>query len=431
MSLKIKKNTVEILFLIFMFLISFINTFTLFLFFVSLLLLFRQGGSGALKIIILIFIRTIINPELAVSIGALELVKMGLLSLTGLYLVSKYNDVDSKYKSKLNPILLTLLIFSAYNVLVALFISSLPTISISKNIFYVLVFSGVLIGVASTVNKFNVYFWLRNCLSIVMYASLVTMPFPFAYETNGRAFQGILTHPNMFGIFSVLYLALILSRKIKSVDYITIIATVLMISLSDSRTALISAATLLILKVLTSISYKPTFLKLASLSFGLALIVLFYRSIKESFLGFIAKGGSIDNILLSRESQIGDLMFNIQQSPIFGNGFSTPILPYRSFSFSTDAIVEPGNLILAVLSYSGIIGFIIFSSYILLIMFSNKENMLKRITLVIAPLLISMGEMVFFSSNSIGPLCYLLFAIYIIYDENKYENYRVNSATSQ
>ncbi|CAD2074895.1 hypothetical protein JEOAER750_01045 [Jeotgalicoccus aerolatus] len=422
MLLKLKKSSIETVLLTVIFLLSLLNTFTLLLFYVLILFLFMQKSTGALKIIILIFIRTIINPELAVSTNTLEFVKMGILSLSGLYLISKYNEIHLRYKYKLNPILLTILLFFIYNIFVSLFFGSLPIVSIAKLVFYVLVFCGVMIGVARSSYTFNVFYWLKNCLTIILYLSLITIPLPLAYETNGRAFQGILDHPNMFGIFFVMYLALIVSGPLKKMDYLNIIMTLVMISISDSRTALISALVVLSLKILCSLLLKPTYINLALISYSLIIFVLFYEKIVDLFIDFLAKGGSIDNILFSRESQIGNLISNIQLNPIWGNGFSTPVLPYRSFLFSTDAIVEPGNLILAVISYSGLIGFIIFLTYMWLILFSNKESLLKRLYLFITPIIVSMGEMVFFSSNSIGPFCYILFAIYIIYDEKNYEN---------
>lgn len=121
-----------------------------------------------------------------------------------------------------------------------------------------------------------------------------------------------------------------------------------------------------------------THLKVSAISFAGALSVLFYKPILGFFGSFLAKNQNLSNILFSREKQIENVVNNFQQNPLFGNGFGVPVLPFRSFSFSMEYTVEPGNLILAVLAYSGIIGLFVFCIYILQLFTSNRNNMTKN-----------------------------------------------------
>ena len=419
MPKKISKRSVEVVALLILMIFSFVNTVALLFFLVSILFLLRQGAPGALKIIILIMLRTVINPGIAVPIESFEMVKMGILMISALYLISKHNKLDSLSRNQLKWPLVTISAFGMYNFFVAFVFSSLPVVASSKMLFYIVVFLGVLIGVAYVVEKFDVFKWLTNWIKLIMLISLFTIPLDVAYLKNGRAFQGILNHPNMFGIFAVLFIALLLAQKIKKIDIIFLVITLIMIALSDSRTSLIAAVVIVGVYILTTIINNATFLKLSLLAFSAASLLIFYERIIEFFANFMAKGGTLDDVLFSREEQIGELLFNFQQNPIFGNGFNVPLLLSRDFSFSTAYIVESGNLILSVLSFSGIIGFFIFSLYMIQILFSNKSNLLKRPFVLIAPILVSMGEMVFFSSNNIGPFCYLMIAMYMFYDKNR------------
>lgn len=98
-----------------------------------------------------------------------------------------------------------------------------------------------------------------------------------------------------------------------------------------------------------------------------------------------------------------------------------PKLSFRTYNFSFDYIVEPGNLLIAVLSFSGIIGFIIFLVFISKIILSNKKKFKILYFLPMSIFLINMGEMVFFSSNNIGIWIYMMLGIYMVYGENEVE----------
>lgn len=109
-------------------------------------------------------------------------------------------------------------------------------------------------------------------------------------------------------------------------------------------------------------------------------------------------------------------MQSFRSNPLFGKGFAVPIYPNRSFIISTEFVVEPGNLLLSVLACGGIIGFVLFSIYMLNILITNKKNFKSLIYLPLASVMISMGEMVFFSSNNIGIWLYMFIGIYVFYN---------------
>ncbi|MBH9967914.1 O-antigen ligase family protein [[Bacillus] enclensis] len=423
----VNKLSLEWIFLILLFLISFINTFSLLVFFISILLLLRQKEVGAIKIINIITLRTIINPGLAIDVGTMQNLKWLVLFVCSFYLVLSIRKLSGSNLKKVKLVLLPLLLFSLFNILVALIFSSLPIIAIFKLISYSFIFSAVIIGVGYTISKIHWIDWYIKVFSFVYLLSIPFVSSPIGYLRNGRGFQGLFNHPNMFGIVSVLFVALILTKsqlnKNLSHFHFTLMVLVMgMIFLSQSRTSLMSSLLLILIYIFLVIIKRLSYLKIVFISASIIILLVFSKSLVSLLMDFLAKGQTSGDILISRASQVSTLLTNFYSNPLFGTGFAVPVLPYRYFGFSTNFIVEPGNIVLAVLSYSGIIGFILFIIYMLQVLRTNKTSLHINIFLFLAPLLISMGEMVFFSSNNIGIWCYMFLAIYMFESRNEGNN---------
>ncbi len=420
--MKIKKTTIEWLGIILLFLLSFINEFTLLLFLVLLLLFLMQKEVGALKIINMITLRTIINPGIGIDISRWQNIKWLLLFLVSFYLVKSYFLLNIEEKKKVRYIGIPFLVFVFYNAISSLAYSTLPTVAIFKLISYSLIFLGVFIGVSYTSKKYDWVQWMNSMFLILMFFSLVTVKFPIAYLRNGHAFQGITNQPNMFGIVTVLFISITLANSQRFIKgsrmklVIIIIAANYLIILSESRTALIASMMILLIYTIYS-NYMNKIEKIISINFLSIVMIVFLvidNSLIEFIKGFIYKGNS--SLLYSRLNQIDGLLENFLRNPLFGSGFSVPVIPYRTFSFSTEFVVEPGNLILSVLSYSGAVGFCLFLVFLFKVYKSNNKDFGIYGYLLISSLLISMGEMVFFSSNNIGTWIYMYLSLYVFAD---------------
>lgn len=404
-----------------LFLFSFVNTASVLIFMVGILALLYQREIGAIKIINLLIFRTIINPGFAVDIGFAQNIKWVIMLTCAIYLLFSLRKLTKQNRSRIKWVLIWAVLFAAYNFFVAYIHSSFPVVASFKNVSYTLVFLGILIGIAYTIEKFDWLDWITKWFALLMIFSLLLVPFPVAYLINGISFQGALNHPNMFGIIAAMFLCLLLVRySSENTRYYWLMLspiTLSLILLSRSRTALITSLVLLFIYFMIKNSKKLTNLRVVAISFISAGVFLFYSSVANFLEGFILKGQA-SNILYSRQEQVNTLLFNFQSNPWFGTGFSVPYFPqFRFNGFSMDFVVEPGNLVLAVLSYCGIIGFTIFVFYMLQILLTNLRNSSKNIYLFLTPFFICMGEMVFFSSNSIGVFCYMFLALYIYNDK--------------
>jgi hypothetical protein len=425
----LKKDLFEWILILVLFVLSFISQQILMLVLgLTFLLVLQQKEIGALKALNLITLRTVINPGISVGITSLQNLKWLLIFAYSFYLILAYFKLSEEEKKKISKTKHWIILFSIYNMITAFLFSSLPIVAIAKLFSYSFVFIAVLIGIAYTNKYINWIEWIFKLLFLLIIPSFLLINNSLGYLRNGISFQGFTNQPNMFGILSVLFIAITLTYiKIHNRDkkyYLIVALSFFMIILSKSRTSFISSSVIILLYLLF-LEKERIFKFIAADFFVVFLIIILYieRDIINPLINFLQKGH--ENILYSRMNQVGGLLSNFLDSPWFGNGFLVPVLSYRSFDFSFEYIVEPGNLILSVLSFSGIIGFIIFSVFILKIIFSNKNNFKKLIYLPLSTLLISMGEMVFFSTNNIGIWLYMLIAIYVVYDEETTDKYKL------
>ncbi|AZU64482.1 O-antigen ligase family protein [Neobacillus mesonae] len=421
----IKKSTLEWVIIICLIIFSCINTSTMFISMLLFLAFLIQKELGALKIINIITLRTVINPGLGIDIGNQQNLKWIILFLCSIYLLFSYSKLKKCDKRKINLVINIVLLFTTYNIFVAFVFSSLPIVAIIKLLSYTIIFLGTLIGVGYTYRKIDWLKWMLSLFTIMMACSFIFLPLPVSRLRNGVSFQGIINHPNMFGILAVFFVATVLSysqinKNFKKVYlYSSLILVLYMVILSKSRTSLISCILLILLYVLFS-NYK-TVVKFIILPFSIIGVIFLAlgSNISEFLIKFLYKGQGQGELLNSRIGQIESLTSNFKNSPWFGNGFSVPVLPFKSYVFSFDYVVEPGNLILSVLSYSGVIGFFIFITYIFIALWKNIKNFKKIGFLPVATLIISMGEMVFFSSNNIGIWCYMFLSMYLFFNNRK------------
>lgn len=417
-GLVIKKTNLEWWIICLVFIFSFINSVTLFISLILLLILLKQKEIGTIKILNLITMRTIINPGLAVGIDSFQNIKWMIIYLCSFYLIWGYKHIDHNIRKRLDKILLAISFYTIYSAFASFFFSTLPIVAIFKLLSYSIVFIALIIGVANTNTKYNWLDWMYSMMVIIFIGSIPFIALPVGYLINGHAFQGITNQPNMFGILGGLFTALIVSRiqlsrfngQLKPLILLSVL--LYMIILSKSRTGFITAVlTIMLFLFFSKINRIQKIIMFNFYGLITILYALFDGRLIQFIHAFLYKGN--EDILFSRVNQVDGLIFNFLRNPWFGSGFAVPVTPYRSFGFSTEYIVEPGNLILALLSYGGIFGFALFLNYMFKLINSNKKNYKFLIFLPLSTIFISMGEMVFFSSNNIGIWLYMMLSIYI------------------
>lgn len=419
MSNVLSTNKYLLLFVIFIF--SLINNIGLAVFLILILMIGLLNPVTAIISINLVTLRTIMNPGIAVPIDNFQSIKWVVLFLCSVRLFLNYKNI--KDLKKLLNVIIPILAYIMYSIISSFLFSSLPMVAILKIISYGFIFVAILIGVESTIDKIDWLDWLYKMMTIIPIVSVFLIPTSIGYLRNARGLQGITNHPNLFGILLVMFIAINITRiqnhkfKYLGVGHLLNVLSLSLIWMSQSRTSLITAIIIIIIYIfLINKNLLKKTLIINSISLTMLLFFVINRNVIGYLESFLLKGS--DNLINSRAEQIATLQESIEKNPLFGTGFAVPVLPVRSYAISSDFIVEPGNIVLSVVAYGGVFGLILFSFYFYRIIKIGKNNFSNYVFLPISTILISLGEMVFFSSNNIGPWLYMFIAIYL-FDHTK------------
>ncbi len=411
-GLKIQINKEDIVLSV-LFAISLVNTFMLIVSTVAALLyLFIKNNAavGATKGLVFIAIRTIINPGLSLGYEPVATLKwLIILSLASIIIIFS----AFKHPVYNRTFFTLLLVFFVYIIIQSLLFSGYPIVSIFKAFAWFFVFIAVIIAVVNNPEKQWVEY-ITNYLNSILLFSPLAIVLDIAYLRNGHAFQGITNQPNMLGIITALAFALnihLMQRRFNFFRALMLILSVILCILSESRTGVLCITMCFMIYIWFSPISKVARIQLTFLTVLLAFATLSI-GYGDSILGFMYKGRSFGDLLYSRESQINRAFLKFKQNKWFGSGFMVPFNNgYHSFSFSFDIAIEPGNIIMALLGDLGIVGLLLFSiPYGNLFYNMDRKNLLLFLT----PIIASMGEMMFFSTNNIAVIYYILYAVCLV-----------------
>lgn len=343
------------------------------------------------------------------------------------FLILRYSNIKNiKFKNKYNKILLCIIAFSSVTAMFSLVVSSYPTTAIFKIMSFLLAFSAVMKGVASTREHVNWNDFFVSLYGILYIISIIMIPFK-QFRVVNDDFQGMFNHVNIFGIISVLFLVALLNsqfyKKYKILRIFMICAIFFMEYLSASRTGMFSC---IIVCVIYIFSKKRGLPKIAGIILLLCIITFFFpqnllSNIEQGVNEFIYKNNAT-SIIDSREETLELYYSKFNAEPICGTGFMVPYdSTVRDYTLSFGLLVEPGNLLWTLLGDTGIVGTFIFILFFVVMLFNGK---MSRVYLIAAVFLICMGEMVFFSVNNMAIIIYLILAIYV-FDEQSYQKNRL------
>src|SRR5699024_971804 len=162
---------------------------------------YKEKEIGGIKALNLLTLREVINPGLAIGYGVLQSIKWLLIFLISFYLICSVVKLHERDLNKLKNYLIFFIIYIIYSILSSFIFSNLPIVAIFKIISYAIPFIGVLIGVVYTRNQISWIAWLKRLFSIIVIVSFPLIFLPLGYLRNNISFQGILNHPNLFGVF--------------------------------------------------------------------------------------------------------------------------------------------------------------------------------------------------------------------------------------
>lgn len=427
MSMKETCPPWEIGFVAIGFALSLIHSLVCAAYFLLLLLLLRQRIVGCLKGLLIVTTRGILSAAIGAEVSGLaSTVKWILIFVFSFYILfsQKQEQTDYNQLKCHNTLFLLVGLFAIYSVIASLITGSYPVISAFKIISYSIPFLAVIMGVSLTNHQVD---WAEYCyllLSPVIVISAIVIPFG-SFKVVNDSFQGIINHPNLFGIFGAIYLCFLLYsnysfRKTGGLDWkriVLMVLTFVMIYLSASRTGLFSAIVILLMYFIT-MNAESKIKLIAGLAIFAVIIAIYFAVDNNAYQGFvdeinhfIMKRENAESVLDTREQLMEASMNKFRANPLFGSGFGVGYTPsIKSFEFSMEMTYESGNLYTTLLGDTGVLGLAFFALYMGYILLQTKP---KKWMLFIAPIIISLGEMAFFSTNNIAIYYFVMLGICI------------------
>ncbi len=402
-----------------LFFISFVNVYFVLVFYVFIMFSSFYGVDKCLKTLVLITVRGLMSDAVAVSTSRFYLVKWIIIfGTSGLIFLFAFLNSDVDFR-KANKVVIAISVFAVYCGASAFITSSFPLTAAFKVFSFVVPFIAVILAMAFVEDVKSIIDYMVLLLSFLFAVSFLIIPFSRFRITNGN-FQGVFNHVNMFGVMAAMYVAVLLASDVlknrKYLRPLIVLSVIVMTYLSASRTGLFSVLLCVILYLLLySKRQKNTVVAFLSILFIAVFVIFVLDNLGYVNLmllkanDFIFKGRV--SILSTRESQLDEYKSVFLSSPVFGRGFMVPyVRGAKNYSLSFSLVVEPGNIILALLAFSGIIGLVLFL-IALIVIIANGD--LKKVYLIFALLLINMGEMVFFSTNNMALLIYIVIGYYL------------------
>lgn len=407
--------------------------------YVLLIIYALLGRANMLHAVAAIWFFTMSNAEITGMASSAVIWRFVIVQLAAVFVFIYY--IASTKKFKVTLCLAMVMIFGLYACLTSIIVSNYPLVSILKCVNWVIMCVSLMaIWQSLSDDEFNrtgnEIFCGLCALGVI---SLLFLKSSSGYSVNGTGFNGVMNHPQSFGVTLAVTSAWIVARVLTHKNFLwlgLIIASIcLFLTLkTECRTAglalaIATAFSALVKLVIPNIHAKTdgnNIIKhrivilsvLCAILFS-AVITLHPRSVND----YLIKRRSnlsvniVDIYLDSRGILIDTMISNVKQHPFTGVGFGVSsdqsamniyYDPY--FNLPISAVIEKGVLPVAVLEETGMIGFIIFSILILSFIVAAIKNGFPQLLVLTTVLLTNLGEYTFFSLGGNGMLLILIIA---------------------
>lgn len=409
-----------------LFIFSFINSTTFLVYLGFLCLQGMKDVTWLLKSLIWISLRTIVNYQIAtVGNGIVQMTKWGSIFLLATLLVTIQSD-ENESTWTVNRVIIPLVSLGAYLVVHSILFSGYPLTSVFKAFSYLYVYIAILVGIGKLASWMDISSYMYHSIRSIMILSIFVFPFRALSFSTASLYQGFTNQSNMFGLMAALFFATfyyeLSKKKCLAIDMFIAAATFVLVIFSGSRNGMLTIAILTLIYFLISdhsISIKVLVAIVLIAIIGFALSI--DSDLKNGILSFIYKVDDIENaidsnrdIFISRNIQRIQFLQKFNENKWFGTGFAVPYNGgAQDWSLYFSLIVEPGNIVYAILGDIGVVGLIFIISAYLCIWFNRVSS--KSLLLFVAPFSVSIGEMVFFSTNNMAMLLYIMFGL-VLFD---------------
>ncbi len=410
---------------------------------IALIMWSLTGTTRAVRAMILGYVLFSLNPALFSLWPRMWVLRWFLLISAVLRVFHDWNAAGCPIPKWLPCFLL----FVFLALLSSIFRSYALTVSLFKLFAFALGFITIAIGVDLT-PEYNWRRWIYTLWAVILISSLLLIPLKFGYvRTAGRSFQGILKHPQEYGIFFAIPAALLTGRlfldheeRAPLVHLVLLIPMWATIILSRTRTAVLAIALAFFAAFIVSLfrRERPPIKPIVALYILIVLVIsivyldrisdsIHFGRIYEPVFGFLTKGASdnvregrvglSEGVFATRTQFIAPSLDNFRKSPLVGTGFGIASDPgtfriNRFHGIPVSATIEKGFIFSALLEETGILGTLAFIVFIVAFTVNAfRYGKFSSYMFILTAFLITFGEMGFFSPGAIGPYIWFCMAI--------------------
>lgn len=386
-----------------------------------------KGYSEAVKALILAWLVGALNPGFAFGAEASSLGRPFVYFATAISVFGRTGLVMSM--NAIWPLVLGMVF-----VIHSLLFSEMADVSLLKSVIWTLVTVTIFQAFAKMTQDEMRDFtrWLLAVSVMIMVISWPLVFAPVGFLRNGRGFQGVLNHPQTYGVF-VGILAAFMAAKILGetkpprVYFAIFGSAVIALLLSQTRTGGVSflGGVLVALALLTVFRQGRTLIPGAKSKRTALFMFLIFTAMALSIdrwslfvLQYVVKGYDIsvlsDLYATSRGHLLDRSLVNFNESPLTGVGFGIEITRemnvYRDpfFGLPLSAPIEKGNAYIASLEEVGSIVSVVILVWLLYLLRRAFYGGVVALTTFCAVLLINIGEAILFSPGGNGLLMLLL-----------------------
>ena len=276
--------------------------------------------------------------------------------------------------------------------------------------------------------------WFEGLWMALVLGSLPLFWSELGYVTNQRSFQGLLNHPQAFGIVSATALAWYCGRLLEQLDerrwrrralldIVMIAASAALLIKSESRTAVAAVVLGGLLALIVRVGSLSKRSVLVALVIGgvFAAGVATSPSLKAWTINFLRKWDTEASLtratVITREAMIVQSWENFKQHPLVGIGLGVESVPgtsenleqVRHLGMPVSRPVEKGFLPTALLEETGVVGTLLFGLFIAGILLRiAKISAFPALWVGLTAVFINLGESVLLSPGGMGLFVWLV-----------------------
>jgi len=337
-------------------------------------------------------------------------------------------------------ILLTVDLFALFSAVGSLIVSYAPVISLLKlGVLWLAIRTVVIASVAARDSDQELREWFAAFGKVVILGSVPLLLFTVGFLKNGRGFQGLLNHPQAFGVFLAPWVAFFVGEALqgyhkrrRAILWLFVV-TVLLIS-TGARTGALGALVGTAAVVLTHFagrhpvmvsprSRQTMVITVTALALVASLGVLFIPGSEdlptESITWRKSYEGTVwEGFQASRGALIERSLAGFSASPYIGVGFGLHGTLYDSwevtyvFGFPVGAPLEKGFAITALLEETGLVGLILFLTLLWALLKTIARSADPSIMgITVAALATNFGESTLLSAGGMGLYVWLLIGL--------------------